>query len=192
MTSATSSLTLRHHDPRQALAMRDLLVPIYTDTHAHLLHHEPWNSPEAWWGRLADIYAKTRDFDLVTGWDSGEIAGYAFGSPNDSEKLWPGIHQVFPHLQPSGPVYIFREFAVRPNHQRRGYGGQIHDELLRSRQEPAAHLLLRKDNDSARAAYRSWGWMPAGEVRPFEDSQTFDAMVLDLTIRSNQSRARRS
>jgi hypothetical protein len=37
----------------------------------------------------------------------------------------------------------------------------------------------------ARAAYRSWEWMPAGEVKPFEDSQTFDAMVLDLAIRSN-------
>jgi GNAT superfamily N-acetyltransferase len=181
MTSATGSLILRHHDAQESLTMRELLVPIYTATHAHLLPHEPFNAPEAWWGRLADIYAKTRDFDLVTGWEGNQLAGYAFGSPNDNTKLWPEIRRVLPHLEPSGPVYIFREFAVRPDLQRRGYGGRIHDELLRGRPERVAGLLLRKDNDAARAAYRSWGWVPAGEVKPFAHSPTFDAMALELT-----------
>ena len=163
--------------------MRDLLVPIYSATHAHLIGVDPWNAPERWWERLADTYSKTRDFDLVTGWLGDELVGYAFGSPTGKDRLWPAITAVFPHLQPSGSVYIFREFAVRPDSQRRGYGRLIHDELLRGRPEQAAHLLVRKDNDLARAAYLSWGWQAAGEVKPFPDSETFDAMALDMTSR---------
>ncbi|WP_285685445.1 GNAT family N-acetyltransferase [Actinoplanes sp. NBRC 103695] len=179
----TGRLALRHHGPDDTLTMRDLLVPIYSATHAPLIGVDPWNAPEKWWQRLTDTYSKTRDFDLVTGWDGDEVAGYAFGSPNDSARLWPSIHPVFPHLNAAGPVYIFREFAVRPDVQRRGYGMLIHDELLSGRPEQVAHLLLRKDNLPARAAYVSWGWKAAGEVKPFPDSQTFDAMALDLTSR---------
>jgi GNAT superfamily N-acetyltransferase len=183
MTSTTGSLTLRHHGPQDALTMRDVLVPVYAASHAHLIGVDPWNAPEKWWERLAETYSKTRDFDLVTGWHGDQLAGYAFGSPNDNGRLWSAIHAVFPNLQPSGPVYIFREFAVRPDLQRRGYGKLIHDELLHGRPEQAAHLLLRKDNDPARAAYLLWGWQPAGEVKPFPDSETFDAMALDMTTR---------
>ncbi|MET8152069.1 GNAT family N-acetyltransferase [Actinoplanes sp. NPDC049668] len=183
MTSATGRLTLRHHGPQDALTMRDVLVPVYVATHAHLVGVDPWNAPEKWWERLSGTYSRTRDFGLVTGWHGDELAGYAFGSPNDTGRLWPAIDAVFPHLQQAGPVYIYREFAVRPDLQRRGYGRMIHDELLRGRPEQAAHLLLRKDNDSARAAYLAWGWKPAGEVKPFSDSETFDAMVLDMTTR---------
>lgn len=183
MTS-TGSLTLRHHGPQDALNMRNVLVAVYAATHAHLIGVDPWNDPSRWWERLTDIYSKTRDFDLVTGWLGDDLAGYAFGSPNDSGKLWSTISVVFPHLEPSGPVYIFREFAVRPDLQHRGYGRLIHDELLSGRPEPAAHLLMRKDNDSARAAYLSWGWKRAGEIKPFPDSETFDALALDMTTRS--------
>ena len=183
MIQTAGNLIVRHHGPAETLTMRELLVPIYAATHADLLRDEPWNAPEVWWGRLADNYSRTRDFDLVTGWAGDTLVGYAFGSPNDTGKSWPEIHAVFPCLTPEGPVYIFREFAVRPDRQRRGYGRLIHDELLRRRPEQVAHLLLRKDNDVARAAYQSWGWLPAGEVKPFEDSPTFDAMALDLTAR---------
>jgi ribosomal protein S18 acetylase RimI-like enzyme len=179
MTSTAPELALRHHDPAETLKLRGFLVPIYAATHAHLLD-QPWYGPDEWWNRLADIYSKTRDFDLVTGWDGETIVGYAFGSPSDTGKQWPAIHVAFPHLEPVGAVYIFREFAVAPERQRRGYGRLIHDELLLTRPEQAAHLLVRKDNEAAQAAYREWAWKHIGEVKPFENSPTFDAMALDL------------
>ncbi|MFG1608600.1 GNAT family N-acetyltransferase [Actinoplanes sp. NPDC049265] len=182
MTSRASQFVLRRHGPEETLTLRDLLVPLYSATHTHLIGVDPWNAPEKWWQRLAETYSRTRSFELVTGWDDDTIAGYAFGSPDDSGRLWPSVRSVFPHLKPSGPIYIFREFAVQPDFQRRGYGRLIHNELLDGRPEQAAHLLLRKDNAPARAAYSSWGWKPAGELKPFPDSQTFDAMALDLTM----------
>jgi hypothetical protein len=145
---------------------------------------DPWFAPDKFWERLVDIYAKTRDFDLVTAWLDETVVGYAFGSPRDNEDLWPAIHQVLPHLEPWGPVYIFREFAVTPNLHRHRIGTAIHDELLRPRTEQVAHLLVRPDNEAAQAAYASWGWLSAGKVKPFEDSPEFDALVLDLTRRT--------
>lgn len=179
MTTGTAQPILRHCDPVTTLTLREHLVPIYAATHAHLLD-QPWYSPDDWWSRLADIYVKTRDFDLVTAWHGDTCVGYAFGSPRDGDDLWPQIHAALPELRPSGPIYIFREFAVTPTQQRKGYGTLIHDELLRGRPEQAAHLLVRQDNGPAQAAYRRWGWVLAGTKKPFEDSPTFDAMALNL------------
>lgn len=179
MNRTTNDLALRHHGPAASLALRDQLVPIYAETHAHLLG-QPWYSPDDWWGRLVEIYSKTRDFDLVTGWHDDAVVGYAFGSPRDDESLWPEIRNAFPQLEATGPVYIFREFAVSLQAQRRGYGRLIHDELLHGRPERAAHLLVRPDNLAAITAYRKWGWIRIGEIQPFPESPTFDAMALNL------------
>ena len=185
MSRDIRDLTLRHHGPEDSLALRDALVPIYATTHSHLLD-QPWYSPDDWWARLTDIYSRTRDFDLVTGWLGETVVGYAFGSPRDDGVLWPAIQAVLPQVTPGGPVYIFREFAVAPPVQRCGFGRLIHDELLRARGESAAHLLVRPDNIPALAAYRSWGWVRIGEAKPFEDSPIFDAMTLDLGGRSGR------
>lgn len=173
------TLNLKHADSAETLKLRDQVMPVYAASHADQMHDE-WFSPEQFWTRLVDIYAQTRDFDLVTGWIDDTVVGYAFGSPRDKEDLWDAIHRIYPDMTPSGPVYIFREFAVAPDWQRHGFGTQIHDELLRGRTEQAAHLLVRPDNAPAQAAYKSWGWKQVGQIKPFPDSPTFDALAFDL------------
>lgn len=181
MNPATT-VTLHRHGRGEAIQMRDVLVPIYAATHAHLLHL-PWYPPDEWWTRLTDLYAITPDFTLVTAQMGGSVLGYAFGSPNNSDKHWSSIRARFPDMPGSGPVYIFREFAVHPDHQRHGYGRQIHDELLAGRPEPVGHLLVRQDNNTARTAYERWGWVHIGEVQPFPEAPLCDAMALDLRPR---------
>jgi ribosomal protein S18 acetylase RimI-like enzyme len=161
------------------LNLRNQVIPVYASSHADQMH-DPWFSPEKFWDRLVDIYAKTRDFDLVTAWLDGVVVGYAFGSPRDNPGLWPDLRKVFHDMTPEEPVYIFREFAVTPALQRHGIGTKIHNELLRPRTEQVAHLLVRPDNDAAQAAYRRWGWKAVGQVQPFADSPIFDALALDL------------
>ena len=183
MIASNSDITLRRHGAEETLTLRDQILPVYAASHEHLIA-KPWWSPQEFWDRLVQIYARTRDFELVSGWLDDTMVGYAFGSPkDDTGKMWPDIHTAFPYLEPDGPVYIFREFAVTPKLQRRGYGRLIHDELLRGRLERAAHLLVRKDNEPARAAYRRWGWTFVGEIQPFDDAPTLDAMALDLGTR---------
>ncbi|MBB2940629.1 GNAT superfamily N-acetyltransferase [Actinoplanes lutulentus] len=180
MSIRINDATLRHSSADEALRLREHLIPIYAATHAHLID-QSWYAPETFWSRLTNMYAKARDFDLVTAWIGADCIGYAFGSPRDGDsELWAQLQAFFPDVEASGPIYIFREFAVAPTHQRHGHGTRIHDELLRGRPEQIAHLLVRGDNEPAQAAYRRWGWTHIGTKRPFENSPTFDAMALDL------------
>lgn len=77
------------------------------------------------------------------------------------------------------PVYIFREFAVHPDEQGKGYARAIHDALLSERPEPLAYLLVRLGNP-ARGAYESWGWRAIGQTQPFADSPVMDEMAKPL------------
>lgn len=120
---------------------------------------------------------------------AGQAVGYAFGGPRDQHgPVWDDLLTTYPQWSlPADPVpmYMFRELAVRPDHQRRGIGGRLHDALLQPRSEPVAELLVRKDNGPAQAAYRSWGWVQLGEKQPFPDSPIFDRLVLRLPAVSN-------
>ena len=42
--------------------------------------------------------------------------------------------------------------------------------------------MVLPDNTPAQAAYVSWGWRKLGNLKPFDDSPTYDAMVLPLPI----------
>jgi ribosomal protein S18 acetylase RimI-like enzyme len=177
--NSRSALTLRHSNGAETATLREQILPVYAASRADQLHIA-WYSPEQFWDRLVGIHAKTRDFDLVTGWIDDVVVGYAFGSPRDTDDLWGDILGVYPDMTPSGDVYVFREFAVSPTWQRHGFGARIHDELLHHRPEQAAYLLVRPDNAAAQAAYSSWGWKQIGQIKPFPELPTFDALALDL------------
>jgi ribosomal protein S18 acetylase RimI-like enzyme len=124
---------------------------------------------------------------MVSGWLDDELIGYAFGSPRpNSAATWAEVRAGLPDMQTPAepePIYIFREFAVHPDHQGKGHGRTIHDELLGARPEPLAHLLVRVENDRARNAYISWGWRKIGTVRPFPEAPVMEAMVVELPLR---------
>jgi ribosomal protein S18 acetylase RimI-like enzyme len=178
-------LSLRRHDAAETLQLKDRVLPVYGASHAPVIH-DPWFSEAKFWDRLVQLYAPGRDFEMVSGWLDDELIGYAFGSPGgDAAATWAAVNTALPDIpvpdEPE-PIYIFREFAVHPDHQGRGYGRRIHDELLMKRSEPLAHLLVRTDNDQARGAYTSWGWRRIGSRQPFPDSPVLDAMVIQLPL----------
>jgi GNAT superfamily N-acetyltransferase len=181
----STRLATQIHDAASSLALREDVLSIYAAAHSDQ-GHDPWAAPGRFWERLVDIYSRTRDFAMVTARTEGAVVGYAFGSPRDeSGEIWQAVRSALPGLSrpdDSAPVYIFREFAVHPDWQRRGVGRVLHDALLSTRPEPLAHLLVRQDNARARAAYLSWGWRRIGRQRPFPDSQVFDAMVRTLPL----------
>jgi ribosomal protein S18 acetylase RimI-like enzyme len=176
---------IERYDAAGALGLRDDILPVYAAAHDDLIQ-DPWFSPERFWGRLVTLYLPGRDFELVVGRLGPRVVGYAFGSPRDeSAALWADVRRALPaHRLPGGspPVYVFREFAVHPRHQRQGRGRALHDALLATRPEPLAHLLVRQDNVPAKSAYRSWGWRDIGPKQPFPDSPVFDAMVRELPL----------
>ncbi|MER7244449.1 GNAT family N-acetyltransferase [Kribbella sp. NPDC000426] len=149
--------------------------------------HDPWFHPDQFWERLVELYLPGRDFELVAARIAGTVVSYAFGSPRDQHgPIWDDVHSTYPEWDlptESVPMYMFREFATHPEHQRKGVGRRVHDMLLEGRSEAVAELLVRKDNVPAQTAYRSWGWVQLGEKQPFPDSPIFDRLVLRLTDR---------
>jgi ribosomal protein S18 acetylase RimI-like enzyme len=184
MTTATE-LAIERHDASTTLALRDDILAVYAASHDDQMH-DPWFHPGPFWDRLVELYLPGRDFEIVVGRLGGRAVGYAFGSPRDQHGgVWEELRSTYPEFQlpaESVPMYLFREFAVHPDCQRQGIGGQLHDALLRLRPEAAAELLVRKDNVAAQAAYRSWGWVQLGEKQPMPDSPVFDRLVLNLPI----------
>ena len=186
-------LVVARYDSAATLKLRDDLVGLWVDWEADILpayaashddQHDPWFHPDQFWERLVELYLPGRDFELVAGRIAGVVVGYAFGSPRDQHgAIWDDLRSTYPAWGLSAepvPMYMFREFATHPDHQRKGIGRRVHDALLRRRPEPVAELLVRKDNIPAQAAYRSWGWAQLGEKQPVPDSPMFDRLILRL------------
>jgi ribosomal protein S18 acetylase RimI-like enzyme len=177
----TTQLRIERRDGPGTLDLRGEILAVYGASHADQMH-DPWAHPDRFWERLVELYAPAKDFGLVAGWLRDELVGYAFGSPLLSDPIWQDVRKGMPDKTlPSEPqpLYVFREFAVHPAHQRRGYGRALHDALLAGRPELLAYLCVRPDNP-AKLAYSSWGWRQVGQLKPFEDSPLFDVMVKEL------------
>lgn len=159
------------------------LTAVYLASHLDQ-QHDPWYSPDRFWHRFEQLYAPLPGFELVAGWAGDHLVGYAFGTPHTQPRqVWDAATQVFPHLvsHPVG-VYLFREFAVHPDHQGKGYGRAIHDALLADRPEAVASLLVRVGNP-VKDMYQSWGWRVIGRRQPFADSPVMEEMARPLPCR---------
>jgi GNAT superfamily N-acetyltransferase len=179
-----STLILRHYDADETLQLKEPMLRVYSTSHAEPIRSDPWFCENKFWQRLVDLYAPGRDFAMVSGWLDDEMIGYAFGSPRDNPaKTWEQVRAGlpdFPATDDNEPLYIFREFAVHPDHQGKGYGRQIHNELLRERPERLAVLYVRTDNVQATGAYLSWGWLKIASEQPFPDSPVLHVMARPL------------
>ena len=73
---------------------------------------------------------------------------------------------------------------VRSRFAGRGVAHALHDELLSSRQEKRATLLVEPENTVAYRAYTSWGWQHVAQLRPeWPDAPLFDVLMLVLPVR---------
>jgi GNAT superfamily N-acetyltransferase len=183
----TSDVRVERYNGHEALQCKVPMLAVYLASH-HDQQPDPWYSPEQFWQRLVELYAPSQEFGLVAVWRGETMVGYAFGSlmgkPHD---IWGMVRSAMPDVAVTAteePIYFFREFAVDPSCQGRGYGRLLHDKLLETRPERLAHLLVRQGNP-AKAAYTHWGWRIVGQVQPFDDAPVMDAMVLRLPIRSS-------
>jgi GNAT superfamily N-acetyltransferase len=175
---------IEHYGSKGALQLKEPILAVYLTSHADQ-QHNPWFGPGPFWQRLVELYAPSRGFGLVAAWQDDTMVGYAFGSPmSRPQDIWQMVRRSLPDVsvqKTSEPIYFFREFAVHPDHQGKGYGKLLHDALLKTRPERLAHLLVRQDNP-AKDAYQHWGWHIVGQVQPFSDAPVMDAMVLVLRL----------
>jgi GNAT superfamily N-acetyltransferase len=176
-----TALERRHHDAAAVPALRDELLDVYTDSHADLLDH-PFFTVDRFWERV-EMYVLGPGFDLVTGQLDGRLIGYTFGNTLPADTRWwsqlQGTTDPDVTRETGARTFAFREFMVRKEHQGRGIGRRLHDELLAGRPEERATLLVRVDNP-ARDLYLRWGWSVVGTIQPFPDAPAMEAMVRPL------------
>jgi ribosomal protein S18 acetylase RimI-like enzyme len=159
----TSEIRLERYDEPSVDRIYDALVTLYAETHQDLAGNIFYTTD-----RFKEFLVKQRaqpGYELVAAWADDRLAGVAFG-----------------FSRPAEGQFAFCELMVTPDFQRQGIAKRLHDELLRQRPEPQTVLLVRKDNASAQAAYKKWGWTKIGDLQPTPEAPNFDELALPLPI----------
>lgn len=184
MATPAPTLTIAHGGASGINEERDTLLAVYAEVYAEQLY-DPFFSLPRYWERL-QAYSERRGFALVSGSIEGELVGYALGyTLLSGSGWWSGLRssadpdEVY---ETGDRTFALNEIMVREAFRRRGYARMLHDALLGNRKEQRATLLVLPGNEPARTAYVSWGWRKLGDLRPFDDAPTYDAMVRDLPL----------
>lgn len=182
MSIASDDLVVEHHDAANMRRRKDGLLAIYQEVYAERLS-DPFFHPDRFWQRL-EGYASRDGFRLVTGQVGDEMVGFTLGETlPEGSGWWQGFQgDIDPDvLRETGTrTFAINELMVRPSWRRRGYAKILSTALLAGRTEKRATLLVREENTAAYTAYLSWGFRVIGQVQPFHDSPTYEAMVKDL------------
>lgn len=177
------SITFTHHDASNTEQILESVIgPVYEDSHQDVIT-DPFYSTTRFIERVRG-YIQSPGFALVAAYDADTAVGFAFGyALPTNARWWQGLTTPTPDdftTETGNRTFALNELMVTPDYQRRGIAHALHDELLRKRPEERATLLVREGNETAKTAYKRWGWKKIGKLQPFADSPNFDAMILPL------------
>ena len=177
-----ADLEIARHNGEGLRDQRDDVLAVYREAYAERLD-DPFFYPERFWERIER--GSHRDgFRLVTGRVRDELVGFTLGSVLPADTAWwrgltgtpdPGLVR-----ETGNRTFGINELQVRPAWRRRGYAKAMSQALLEGLPVERATLLVRAENTAAYTAYVSWGFHVVGQMRPFDDSPLYEAMVRDL------------
>lgn len=183
-------ITYRRFGPLTAQTIRDTVQAVYEASYVDAVASgHPFHSVEQFMVRF-DTYTRRDGFDLLVASIDGEPVGQTWGWPlqeaDATRGWWSGL------LNPPEPGFTdedgTRTFAlseIMVHHKRTGQGiaHAMHNELLSTRLEKRATLLVEPDNTSAYRAYERWGWRKVNQLRPgWPDAPVWDVLILQLPI----------
>lgn len=120
----------------------------------------------------------------MTGRVKGELVGFTLGSVLPAGSgWWRGFKgDVDPELlrETGTRTFGINELMVRPVWRRRGYARALSSSLLEGLPVERVTLLVRAENTAAYTAYISWGFSVIGQIQPFDDSPSYEAMIRDM------------
>ncbi|MBF6135896.1 GNAT family N-acetyltransferase [Nocardia otitidiscaviarum] len=191
MTATIEGLAFRHCSATQARELRDVVEDIYRRSYVDAIASgDPFDSPTEFMHRF-DAYTdpgRGSGFELVMATVHGETAGQTWGWPlPPNTRWWEGLTldegdiDAFT-VEDGARTFALSEIMVCQEYTGHGLARRLHDELLGSRSEQRATLLVEPDNTRAYAAYRKWGWRKVGSLRPhWPDAPQFDVLLYPLT-----------
>ncbi|SCL28627.1 Acetyltransferase (GNAT) family protein [Micromonospora nigra] len=174
-------LRLERYDAAQAEGITDRLVALYLEVYADAGEFYS----EDRYRRQLGAHRQRDGWTLVTATTDGQLIGYIYGFPLAPDTgWWNGIQEpvsVDFTAEDGKRTFAISELMVGSEWRRQGVARALHDELVGSRPETRATLLVRPDNTAAQAAYRSWGWQEITHLTPsWDGSPTFAVMVKHL------------
>lgn len=183
-------IRFRHYDAASAGdILETVIAPLYEASHADMSSNEFYSLERA--VERTRGYLRAPGFALVVAYLEDDPIGQAFGYPLPATtRWWTGLTTPVPDdlIHETGTrTFAFNEVNVLPERQGQGVAHALHDELLNSRPEERATLLVREDNTIAQNAYARWGWKKIGKLQPYPDSPHFDAMILPLPLMSGDA-----
>jgi GNAT superfamily N-acetyltransferase len=183
-------LTFQRYNGAGARAARDTVCLVHQDAYAEAIASgDPFDSVDEFMRRF-ESYTRPENtgFELVIGYTSdGEPVGQTWGWPlTPSTGWWTGLEgEPEPGFtrEDGRRTFALSEIMVRKAWTGRGLAHALHDELLGTRPEQRATLLVEPDNERAERAYTSWGWRQVGRLRPgWENAPSFKVLMIDLPI----------
>lgn len=185
-------IEFEHYNAAQARDRREIVEDVYRRSYVEAIGSgDPFDSPAEFMRRF-DSYASPRnsEFAYVLTRVDGEPAGQIWGWPLPPDAAWwRNLHLDDPDVdfeefttEDGVRTFGLSEIMVCAKHSGRGIARAMHDELLRSRPERRATLLVEAENSRAYRRYLQWGWHKIGWLRPsWPDAPKFDVLLRDLT-----------
>ncbi|MGW4365476.1 GNAT family N-acetyltransferase [Nocardia takedensis] len=184
-------LVFEHRNGLETRAIRATVEDVYRRSYTEAIASgDPFDSPPEFMRRF-DSYTNPRNsgFAHVLARVDGEPAGQIWGWPLPSNAAWwTGLHlddteldmQAFT-AEDGARTFGLSEIMVCSDYAGRGIARALHDELLDSRPESRATLLVEADNERAYQRYLHWGWNKIGWLRPsWPDAPRFEVLLRDL------------
>lgn len=176
-------LTLTVYGTDTSADQRSTVGELYAEVYAEPPYNEGPTEAEDFtsgWPRTID----QRNFRLVVARRAGEPIGFAFGLQLRARtKWWDGALTPLSDAitaEHSGRTFAIIEIAVQRPYRQRGVGRLLHSHLTAGLSEERITLLVRPEAPAPQSAYRSWGYQPVGQIRPFPDGPVYDVMIKPL------------
>jgi GNAT superfamily N-acetyltransferase len=160
------AVPLRRLDRWQAETMREDLADLYVES-SSAAPGQGYRSREEFLGRLAEDVRRP-GFDMLIA-EGASLAGCVFGFPVGRDgSWWQGFVGALPEnleqLTASGHVFAVSDILIHPDERDQGLGRRLQAGLLADQDSSLGVTMLDRADDTASAAFLSWGWQELGEV----------------------------
>lgn len=154
--------------------IRQILIDVHADVYVEEMD-DPLNQRFPW---FIDHWSSNSGFACAIAYDGGTPAGFCYGAPAKPDREWWREHWSPPGEDAS--TFAVSELMTRAKWRKTGLSSRLHNELLATRPEALAALLVEPTHPKVQKLYESWGYEKVGTRQPFADAPLFAVMVKQL------------
>lgn len=167
-------IEIRHFGSDDLPAIRQILIDIHADAYSDAMD-DPFNQRFPW---FVDRWGQRPGFACAVAYDGSEPTGFCYGAPAAQGREWWREH--WSPVEGGDSTFAVSELMIRKNWRKIGLSGRLHDELLATRSEALAVLLVDLTHPKVQKLYESWSYVKVGTQQPFADAPVFAVMVKKL------------